>query len=65
MALAAARVADRIHSYGRGSGYEAAVRVLSSEWRSSSRKAERRLGYSPMPVREGIEQVLKVLNGVR
>jgi hypothetical protein len=60
-----ARLGDGIRGYDRGSGYEAAVRTLSREWRYSAQKAERDLGYRPMPVREGIRRVLRFLDEAR
>jgi nucleoside-diphosphate-sugar epimerase len=65
MALTVARLGDRIRGYDRGSGYEAAVRTLSREWRYSAQKAERDLGYRPMPVREGLRRVLRFLDEAR
>ncbi len=59
IARAAAKVTDRVCGYDRGSGYEAAVGMLTKEWRYSSQKAKQKLGYGWMPVREGILQTLQ------
>jgi len=61
IALTAARAADAVRRHERGSGFEAAVRVLTREWRSSSGKAERDLGYTHAPARDGLRRTLRAL----
>lgn len=58
LALAAARAVDAVRRYEPGSGLAAAVRVLTREWRYSSAKAERDLGYTRTPARQGLERTL-------
>ena len=59
IARAAAKFTDRVCGYDRGSGYEAAIGMLTKEWRYSSQKAKQKLGYGWMPVRDGIQQTLQ------
>lgn len=59
IARAAAKLTDRVYGYDRGSGYEVTIGTLTKEWRYSSQKAKQKLGYSWMPVRDGIQQTLQ------
>jgi dihydroflavonol-4-reductase len=57
-ALAAAGLADRLRGHDAGGGYATAVQVLLREWRFSSAKAERELGYRPLPLTEGLARTI-------
>jgi dihydroflavonol-4-reductase len=57
-ALMAAGIADRLRGNDPGGGYAAAVRVLLREWRFSSARAERDLGYRPLPFLEGLARTI-------
>jgi nucleoside-diphosphate-sugar epimerase len=57
-ALALARLTDRWRRTDAGNGYTVAVRVLLSEWRVSSERAERDLEYRPLPLAEGLAQTI-------
>lgn len=57
-ALALARIADRLRKSDTGNGYTTAVRVLLSEWRLSSERAERDLEYHPLPLAEGLARTI-------
>ncbi len=57
-ALAVARLADRWRKTDTGNGYTVAVRVLLSEWRLSSERAERDLEYRPLPLAEGLTRTI-------
>jgi nucleoside-diphosphate-sugar epimerase len=57
-ALALARLADRWLKSDAGNGYTAAVRVLLSEWRVSSERAERDLQYRPLPLAGGLTRTI-------
>lgn len=57
-ALALARLADRWRKSDTGNGYTTAVRVLLSEWRFSSERAERDLAYRPLPLAEGLARTI-------
>jgi nucleoside-diphosphate-sugar epimerase len=57
-ALALARLADRWHRSDSENGYTMAVRTLLSEWRFSSRSAERDLEYRPLPLAEGLARTI-------
>lgn len=56
--LALARIADRWRKPDTGNGYTIAVRVLLSEWRFSSERAERDLAYRPLPLAEGLARTI-------
>ena len=60
-ALAAARVMDRLRGYPAESGYETAIGMLGEEWRYSSLKAQRILGYTWTPLREAVLDTLRSL----
>jgi dihydroflavonol-4-reductase len=63
-ALAAAGIADRLRGSDPGGGYAAAVQVLLREWRFSSAKAERDLGYRPLPFLEGLARTIDWLRSM-
>jgi dihydroflavonol-4-reductase len=63
-ALAAARIADRLRGRDAGGGYATAVRVLLREWRFSSAKATRELGYRPLPLVEGLARTVDWLRSM-
>ncbi len=63
-ALMAAVIADRLRGNDPGGGYAAAVRVLLREWRFSSAKAERDLGYRPLPFLEGLARTIDGLQSM-
>jgi dihydroflavonol-4-reductase len=56
-----AQIADRVRNFHPGGGYAQALRMLTKEWRYTSRKAEKMLGYHTHPLREGITQVVKFI----
>jgi nucleoside-diphosphate-sugar epimerase len=63
-ARAAARLLDRLRGHdchGAGAGYAAAVETLLREWRFSSGKARRDLGYQPLSLTEGLVHTLEGL----
>jgi nucleoside-diphosphate-sugar epimerase len=64
-ARAAAGIADRLLGRSAGSGYAAAVQTLLSEWRFSSGKARRDLGYQPVALREGLRRTVDWLQGIQ
>ncbi|HSS75223.1 MAG TPA: NAD-dependent epimerase/dehydratase family protein [Thermoanaerobaculia bacterium] len=70
-ARAAAWILDRLRGQDRrtaGAGYAAAVETLLLEWRFSSAKARRDLGYQPLSVAEGLVRTLdglQLLKGSR
>ncbi len=57
-ALAAAWMADLLSRSDPGTGYASAVQVLLREWRFSSDKARRDLGYRPLPLGEGLARTI-------
>ncbi len=58
LALAAARLADRLRGYDRGAGHATAVRMLCAEWCYSSEKASNLLGYAPVSLALGLGKTL-------
>jgi len=62
--LMAAGIADRLRGNDPGGGYAAAVRVLLREWRFSSARAERDLGYRPLPLVEGLARTIDGLQSM-
>lgn len=56
--LALAHLADRWRRSDAGNGYTVAVRVLLSEWRLSSERAEQDLEYRPLPLAEGLARTI-------
>jgi nucleoside-diphosphate-sugar epimerase len=58
VALTAAGAADRLRGHEAGAGYAAAVRSLLREWRFSSGKAARELGYRPLPLMAGLARTI-------
>lgn len=63
-ALMAADTADRLRGNDPGGGYAAAVQVLLREWRFSSARAERDLGYRPLPFLEGLARTVDWLQSM-
>lgn len=60
-ALATARIVDRLQRLrmsDTGSGYAVAVQVLLREWRFSSDRARRDLGYCPLPLADGLARTI-------
>ena len=57
-ALALARLVDRWRRSDPGNGYTIAARVLLSEWRFDSARAERDLEYRPLPLSEGLARTI-------
>ena len=57
-ALGIALLIDRLRGYDPQGGYATAVRNLSREWRFSSGRATRELGYQPLPLAEGVARTL-------
>jgi dihydroflavonol-4-reductase len=53
-AVAAAGIVDRLRGSEAGGGYATTVRNLLREWRFSSARAERDLGYRPRPLEAGL-----------
>jgi nucleoside-diphosphate-sugar epimerase len=64
MARFLAQVADRVRGYQPGSGYNNALQTLTLEWSYTSQKAERLLGYTHLPVRDGIRKTLNFIERV-
>lgn len=65
---AAAWIADRLRGLDRGGGYATVVATLLREWRFSSAKARRDLGYQPLSLEEGLVRTLdglKLSKGLR
>jgi dihydroflavonol-4-reductase len=60
-AQAAAWIVDRLCGQEAGAGYATAVETLLREWRFSSSKARRDLGYQPLSLTEGLVRTLKDL----
>lgn len=56
-----AGAADRLRGHAAGCGYAAAVRVLTRDWRTDSRKAAAELGYDARPLGEGLTRTLEFL----
>lgn len=57
-ALGIAGIVDRLRRHDAGAGYATAVRNLLREWRFSSCKARRDLGYQPRPLAEGLARTI-------
>jgi nucleoside-diphosphate-sugar epimerase len=65
---AAAWILDRLRGLDGGGGYTATVETLLREWRFSSAKARRDLGYQPLSLAEGLVRTLdglQLLKGSR
>lgn len=65
---AAAWIVDRLRGLDRGGGYATVVETLLQEWRFSSAKAHRDLGYQPLSLSEGLVRTLEdlqLVNGSR
>jgi dihydroflavonol-4-reductase len=60
-ALAAAGIVDRLRDHEAGAGYATAIRNLLREWRFSSARAERDLGYRPRPLAAGLARTIDCL----
>jgi dihydroflavonol-4-reductase len=60
-ARAAAWIADRLLGHDPGAGYATAVATLLREWRFSSGKARRDLGYQPLSLAEGLARTMEGL----
>lgn len=57
-ALGIAGLIDRLRGHDSQGGYATAVRNLLREWRFSSGKAARELGYRPLPLAEGLARTI-------
>jgi dihydroflavonol-4-reductase len=57
-ALGIARLVDRLRGQDHRGGYATAVRNLLREWRFSSEKARRDLGYQPLPLTAGLARTI-------
>ncbi len=55
-------IGDRVRRYHPGAGYVNALQTLKREWRFTSQKAERDLGYHSRPIREGLTQLIAWIN---
>lgn len=65
---AAAWIIDRLRGLDGGGGYTTVVETLLQEWRFSSAKARRDLGYQPLSLTEGLVRTLgdlQLVNGSR
>jgi nucleoside-diphosphate-sugar epimerase len=60
-ALTAAGIVDRLRGQEAGGGYATSVRNLLREWRFSSAKAARDLGYRPRPLAAGLSRTINAL----
>jgi nucleoside-diphosphate-sugar epimerase len=58
MATFLVQFADRVRGFHPGSGYNNALQTLTQEWSYTSQKAERLLGYTYLPVQDGIRKTL-------
>jgi dihydroflavonol-4-reductase len=58
VALGAAGIVDRLRGHDPGGGYATAVRSLLREWRFSSARATRELGYRPLSLMEGLARTI-------
>ncbi|HEX4498472.1 MAG TPA: NAD-dependent epimerase/dehydratase family protein [Thermoanaerobaculia bacterium] len=58
VALAAAGIVDRLRGREAGAGYATSIRNLLREWRFSSAKAGRELGYRPRPLAAGLARTI-------
>ena len=56
---AVAAVIDTVRRHERGTGYLAAVSMLSREWCYSSRAAEERFGYRRTPIEKAVDLTLQ------
>ncbi len=63
VALAGTKVADTVRRHDRWLGYEAALEALTTEWICSSRKAQKLLGYTSLPVRDALQKTLQFIEG--
>jgi dihydroflavonol-4-reductase len=61
LALGAATIVDRLRGQEAGAGYATAVRNLLREWRFSSARAARDLGYRPRPLAAGLIRTIDAL----
>jgi nucleoside-diphosphate-sugar epimerase len=55
------KVADRVRGFYPGSGYINALQMLTQEWKYTSDKAKRMLGYHSIPVQDGIQKTLNII----
>jgi dihydroflavonol-4-reductase len=62
-ALGIAGIVDRLCGHDPGGGYATAVRMLLRDWRFSSGKARRDLGYQPLPLMEGLSRTIEWIHG--
>jgi dihydroflavonol-4-reductase len=62
-ALGIAGIVDRLCGHDPGGGYATAVRTLLRDWRFSSGKARRDLGYQPLPLMEGLNRTIEWIHG--
>lgn len=60
-ARAAAWILDRLRGYDTELGYSMAIETLLREWRFSSAKARRDLGYQPLSLATGLTRTLEAL----
>jgi nucleoside-diphosphate-sugar epimerase len=58
LALACARLADRVRRYEVGSGYSASVHSLTREWRFGGDGIRRLLGREPAPLARGLASTI-------
>jgi nucleoside-diphosphate-sugar epimerase len=56
-----AHIGDRVRGYHPGAGYTQALRMLTREWRYTSRKATMLLDYKPHTLQEGLGQLIKFI----
>jgi dihydroflavonol-4-reductase len=64
LTLAAATIVDRLRGQEAGAGYATAIRSLLREWRFSSAKAARDLGYRPHTLAAGLMRTIDDLQPV-
>jgi dihydroflavonol-4-reductase len=64
LALAAARLADRLYGCDPGCGYTTAVQALLSDWRFHSGKAVKDLGFRPRGFQEALVRTIEWLREV-
>jgi len=62
VAIGTARVLDLFWGYEKGSGFEAAVNMLLTDWFFSTKKAKKDLNYTPLPISQAISRTITHIN---
>ena len=61
VARTAVKLADTVRRHDRWLGYEAALEALTTECMYSSRKAQKLLGYTSLPVQDALQKTLQFI----